>query len=129
MKARFLFFAAALFLSSVFSSCVHFHHHDDVAVSIQEDEEEYRLNARYNDDKTMAVDNYIKTCTESNGQYRYGGHGNFDATITLDDNSQVYIKSRRGRLKIKFDKETNSEEAYEKVRDMCEGIKDLLAEN
>ena len=132
MKTRFLFVAAALFLGTAFSSCWHdyYHYnHDNVSVSVQEDDEEYRLNAKYDEDKTMAVDNYIKSCTGSDGHYRYGGHGNFDATLTLDDNSRVYIKSREGRLKIKFNKEENSEEAYEKIKDMCEGIKEILAEN
>ena len=131
MKTRFLFFAAGLLLVTVLSSC-----HDDsyyrdgnVSISVQEDDEEYRMNAKYDEDKTMAVDNYIKSCTGSDGHYRYGGHGNFDATLTLDDNSRVYIKSREGRLKIKFNKEENSEEAYEKIRDMCDGIKEILAEN
>jgi hypothetical protein len=130
MKTRFLFFAAGLLLITVLSSC-----HDDsyyrdgnISISVQEDDEEYRMNAKYDEDKTMAVDDYIKTCTGSAGRYRYGGHGNFDATLTLDDNSRVYIKSREGRLKIKFNKEENSEEAYEKIRDMCDGIKEILAE-
>jgi len=132
MKTRFLFIAAALFLGTVFSSCRddnYYHNHDDVSISIHEDDDEYRLNARFDDNKTREIDNYIKTCIESNGHSRYDGHGDFNATLTLDDNSRVYIKSREGRLKIKFDKEANSEEAYEKIRDMCEGIKDLLAEN
>ncbi len=127
MKARFLFLAVALFLSSVLSSCLH--QHDDISISIQEDEEEYRLSARYDDSKTGAVENYIKTCTASNGRFNYSGHGDINATVTLDDKSRVYIRSREGRLKIKFNKEENTEEAYERIRDMCEGIKDLLAEN
>jgi len=132
MKTRFLFVAAALFLGTAFSSCWHDYYHydrDNISVTVQEDDEEYRMSARYDDNKTMAVDNYIKTCMESNGHSRYDGHGDFSATLTLDDNSQVYIRSRQGRLKIKFDKEENSEEAYEKIKNMCEGIKQILAEN
>jgi hypothetical protein len=129
MKTRLLFFAAGLLLVTVLSSC-----HDDsyyrdgnMSISVREDDEEYRMNASYDEDKTMAVDNYIKSCTGSG--YRYNGHGDFNATLVLDDNSRVYIKSKEGRLKIKFNKEENSEEAYEKIRHMCEGIKELLAEN
>ena len=130
MKTRFLFVAVALFLGTVLSSCWHDRYHydrDNISISVQEDEEEFRMNARYDEDKTMAVDNYIKSCMGSD--CRYNGHGNFDATLILDDNSRVYSRSREGRLKIKFNKEENSEEAYEKIRDMCEGIKELLAEN
>jgi hypothetical protein len=131
MKTRFLFVTVALFLGTTLSSCYHdYHHeHDNISISIQEDDDEYRLNARFDENKTTAIDDYIKSCTGSDGHYRYTGHGNINAMLTLDDNSQVYIKSRDGRLKIKFDKEGNSEASYERVRDMCEGIKEILSEN
>ena len=130
MKTRFLFVTVALFLGTVLSSCRHDYYHydrDNVSVTVQEDDEEYRMNAHYDEDKTMAVDNYINSCTGSD--CRYNGHGNFDATLVLDDNSRVYIRSREGRLKIKFNKEENSAETYEKIRNMCEGIKELIAQN
>ena len=128
MKIRFLLIAGSLFFVSIFSSC-YWHHHHDVSISINDDEDIYQLSARFDDDKTRAVDNYIKACTETYGRFSYGGQGDLEGTLILDDNTKVYVKSREGRLKIKFNKEENSEEAYEKVKDMCEGIKELLAKN
>jgi hypothetical protein len=127
MKVRFLLVAVVLFFAVVFSSC-HRHHHD-VSVSIQESEEEYRLSASFDESKTRQVQNYIDEYTGNNGIFRSGGNVEIDATTTLEDNIRVYIKSHPGRLKIKFDKADNDEAAYEKVKDMCEGIKALLAKN
>jgi len=129
MKIRFFLIAGGLFFLSVFSSCHWHHHYHDVSISINDDEDIYQLSARFDEGKTRAVDNYIKACTETNERFRYGGHGDLEGTLILDDNSKVYIKSREGRLKIKFNKEENSAESYERVKDMCEGIKELLAKN
>ena len=128
MKRFIILIAGCMVFVIIFSSCFNYHN-NGVSISIKEDEEEYQLSARFDERKTRMVQNYIKECTESKGLFRYGGHGNLDARLTLDDNTRVYIKSREGRLKIKLDKEENSEESYERIKQMCEGVKDLLAEN
>ena len=127
MKIRFLLVAGVLFFLSVFSSCYH-HHHHDVSISIRESEREYQLSASFDESRTRQVQNYIDEYTGSNGIFR-SGNVEIDATTTLEDNIRVYIKSHPGHLKIKFDKADNDEASYEKVKDMCEGIKELLAKN
>jgi hypothetical protein len=126
MKVRFLLVAGALFFMSVLSSC-HRHHYHDVAVSINDDDDIYQLSARFDDRKTRVIEDYIEECTEAGNIFKNGDEDNRDVTLTLDDNSKIYIKSREGRLKIKFNKEENSEESFDRVRDMCEGIKEILA--
>jgi len=128
MKIRFLLVAGVLFFGIVFSSCHNYHDHD-VSISINDDGDIYQMTARFHDSKTRAVENYIRECTEDGHIFKYGGHGKMDATLTLDDETKVYIKSREGMLKIRFNKEENSEESYERIKDMCEGIKNLLAKN
>ncbi|GAB2840278.1 hypothetical protein [Ferruginibacter profundus] len=129
MKVRFVLVAGVLFFLSVFSSCHRHRHYHDVSISINDDEDIYQLSARFDDRKTRAVENYIHEYTDAADIFKYGGHGNMDATLILDDESKVYVKSREGWLKIKFNKDENSEEAYERVKDMCEGIKEILAKN
>ena len=128
MKIFLILVAAGVFLANIFSSCFNYHD-NDVSVSIQEDEEEYKLSAHFEDRKTRAVQNFIKEYTASTVNFKSKGNNYVDATVTLDDNTKFYIKSKEGLLKIKFDKEQNSEESYEKVKEMCEGVKELLAEN
>ncbi|WP_462254911.1 hypothetical protein [Ferruginibacter sp.] len=128
MKKFLILVAAGVFLANIFSSCFNYHD-NDVSISIQEDEEEYKLSAHFEDRKTKAVQNFIKEYTASTVNFKSKGNNYVDATVTLDDNTKFYIKSYEGRLKIKFDKEQNSEESYEKIKEMCEGVKDLLAQN
>ena len=86
--------------------------------------------ARFDERKTHDIEMYLKECAKSiDGRYVSGGHDYIDANLILDDDTRVYVKSHDGRLKIKFNKEDNSVASYERVKDMCEGIKQLLAKN
>ena len=49
-----------------------------------------------------------------------------DGKLALDDRTTFYIKKYPGFLKIKLDKNENSEEAYRRMKAMCEGIKKIL---
>ncbi len=49
-----------------------------------------------------------------------------DGTLGLEDHTTFYIKKYPGHIKIKLDKDENSYESYETVREMCEGIKEVL---
>ncbi len=128
MKKAFVLVAACVFLANIFSSCFNYHD-NDLSISIQEDEEEYKLSAHFEERKTRAVQNFIKEYTASNINFKRRNNNYIDATVTLDDDTKFYIKSKQGILKIKFDKEQNSEASYEKIKEMCEGVKELLAEN
>lgn len=132
MKIRFFWVAGALFLLSVVSSCHWHRHYHDVSIYINDDEDVYQLSARFDESKTVAIEKYLRQCTKSiDGSFKYNGnnHDYINANLILDDDTRVFVKSHYGRLKIKFNKEENSEAAYERVKDMCEGIKELLAKN
>ena len=128
MKPRFLLnkywlIALIIFLGSL--SCT-FHRHD-VSVSIKESEDVYQMSARFNGRKTSAVERLINEYSATGNVFWPGGN-DIDATVSLGGHNQFYVKSSRGRVKIKFDKDENSDEAYYKVKEMCEGIKEMLAE-
>jgi hypothetical protein len=121
MKIRFFLIAGCIFFLCVFSSCFNYNS-NDLSISVNDNDEEYQLTARFDERKTRAVENYIKECTATSSIFKRTG-------VTLDDNTKIYIKSQEGRLKIELNKNENSEESYERIKDMCEGIKELLTEN
>ena len=125
MKKSILFIATCISLTALFSSCFSYQG-NNVSVTINDDEDQYTLSATFQERKTRAVQNYIN---EYAGGATIIKSGRADATVTLDDETAFYIRSKRGKLKIKFDKEENSAAAYEKVKAMCEGIKEIVAEN
>ena len=84
------------------------------------------MKANFSRSKTRAVEMYMDDMFASgNMSFR---HSRIDGDIALDDHSTFYIKKRAGYLYIKFDKDQNSDEAYYKIRSMCEGIKRVLVQ-
>lgn len=129
MKARYFAIAICIFFLCGLScyNDSYFSNSDDVSISIQESDDVYKMSASFDERKTRKVKNYISDYTGESGPFKSGGNIVMDATTTFGNNITVYIKFRPGRLKIKLDKDENSEEAYNEVKDMCEGIKELLA--
>jgi hypothetical protein len=84
----------------------------------------YEMTAKFNPKKTTEVDRYLdKKIPSGNMSFV---NLEMDGEITLDDKTTFYIKKSSGYLNIKFDKEKNSFEAYNKVKSACEGINDVV---
>jgi len=128
MKIRYRLYAVCMFLLCGFSSCYNSYHfrNDDVSVTIKESEDEYNMSASFDRGKTKMVENYISDHTGENGLFKSRGNIDIDANTTYDDDIKIYIKFHPGKLNIQFDKDDNSKEAYHEVKDMCEGIKEIL---
>jgi hypothetical protein len=121
------FIIAVLLIMIVLFSCNH-HGDHDVSISVSEDEDEYRFSARFDESKTQMIQNFMSRHFDGSDIFK-GGNIKIDATTNFEENVPVYIKFNPGRLKIKFNKEENEEASCEHVKDMCEGIKELLAQN
>jgi hypothetical protein len=124
MKKRKLLYAA-LILSVVIalSSCFFDH---DISISVNDDEDVYRMKASFDEDLTNEVQKVINAHLRKH----HSGHLVYpftDREITLDDGTSFYIKTGPGRVKIKIDKTENPEEGFESVREMCDEIKEVLA--
>jgi hypothetical protein len=124
MKKRNLLYAA-LILSVVIALNSCFHQHD-ISISVNDDEDVYRMRARYDEDRTRTVQRIINAHLHEHHSLSVV-HGYVDTDITLDDGTSFHLKSKPGSLKINFDKNGNSEESCERVREMCEEIKNALA--
>ena len=123
MKKYFSVVLLGLIILSSLSSCFHRH---DISISVSDDEDEYEMDASYNRSQEHEVQVYLNEHLLSNSIVSFKHD---DDRITLDDNTTVYINSYPGELSIKIDKHKNSEEACEKIRQICEELKDILADN
>lgn len=85
------------------------------------------MKASYERKKTFKIQEFLDSRLEHNGTSFRNTKTN--TRITLDDGTTFYMKSYPGKLKIEFNKTENSEEAYYKIKGICEDIKSLLAEN
>ena len=82
------------------------------------------MTAEFNPDRTTAVGKYLDKELPSHDLSFANSEVNAD--IILDDKTTFYMKKSPGYLKIKLDKEKNSEEAYRKVRSVLEGINEVV---
>jgi hypothetical protein len=120
--AAFSIIALSLFL--VFARFGVFDH--NISISVSEDDEAYTFSANYNKANTARVESYINKCIRPD---RLGNSADdyVDVTTSLPDKTQFYIKESPGRLKIKLDKRKNTTASYNRIKKMCEDIKQLLA--
>ena len=84
----------------------------------------YEMTAKFNPEKTTEVDRYLDK--ELSAGTMAFVNTRMDGEITLDDKTTFYVKKSPGYINIKFDKEKNSDEAFSKVKSVCEGINEVV---
>lgn len=125
MKKHFISTVPGIIFLIFLSSCFHNH---NISISISDDEKEYEMDASYRKNQTHKVRAYLNEHLLSNSVVLVK-NTSMDEEIILDDNSTFYINSYPGELRIKMDKTENSEASCEKVKQVCEDLKDILADN
>lgn len=127
MKASVLFATFSIICLSVFLFWARFNlYFQGVDISINDTNDSYTLTARYDRNETARVERYINQCI-SPDQMGTSENDYIDANTRLNDNTRFYIKESPGRLKIELDKQANSGASYRRIKQMCEGVKTLLA--
>ena len=126
MRKQFLIVAASLLMVGSFSSCFHRHHSNSVMISDYGDE--YELEASYDRYKTRKIERLLdrELGDECNTSLR---HKHIDGRITLYDNTTFYLRSHPGKLNIRFDRSENPEGSCNRIKALCEDIKDAIAGN
>ena len=98
---------------------------DDISLSYKSSDRYYSMDAYYNKSSTKDVDEYLDNRLGKSSNMSFA-NTKLDGTVTLDDHTTFYIKKTPGVLTIKLDKQENSEEAYQHVKSVCEGIKEVV---
>ena len=126
MKKYIVSLALGFMMIAGTSSC--FHHRHDMSISISDDEDLYEMEADYRRNKSHAVQVYLNNhlLTTSNISIK---NGYVDDEVTLDDKTTFYINTNPGELNIRINKNENSEESCERVRQICEELKEILDNN
>jgi len=106
------------------TSCMHNDH--DINITLSESGHYYSMKAYFSRNQTRDVERYMDSRIGRRSNMSFV-NSQMDGMIALDDHTTFYIKKSPGLLKIKLDKNENSDEAYKRIRSMCEGIKTVLA--
>ena len=126
MKNSAVSLALGLMMIAGMSSC--FHHRHDISISVSDDEDEYEMEADYRRNQSHAVQVYLNDHLLSNSNVSIR-NGFVDDEVTLDDKTTFYINTHPGELNIRINKNENSEESCARVRQVCEELKQILADN
>ena len=106
---------------------------DNTSIAISENDDSYQFKASYRSNDSRRVLEYINKSMEASDQrtpvdnYFDLNTSRIDISTTLADKTEFYIKESQGRLKIVLDKHKNSYSSYVRIKNMCEGIKNVLA--
>ncbi|MBK7307140.1 MAG: hypothetical protein IPO01_05050 [Chitinophagaceae bacterium] len=126
MKNYIVSLALGLMMIAGLSSC--FHHRHDISISVSDDEDEYEMEADYRRNQSHAVQVYLNNNLLNNSNVSIQ-NGFVDDEVTLDDKTTFYINTNPGELSIRINKNENTEESCERVRQACEELKQILADN
>gem|GEM_PF-840196 len=106
------------------TGCVRYHseriREGNISITVRESDDLYKVDAKFSRSKTAQVARVIDQMLDGNNSLE---SRDLNGTISLEDDSRIYVRLRSGRLRIRFDKEENSETAYERVRDLTDKIK------
>ena len=126
MKNYIVSLALGLMMIAGLSSC--FHHRHNISISVSDDDDEYEMDADYGRNKSHKVQVYLNNHLLNNSNVSIQ-NGFVDDEVTLDDKTTFYINTNPGELSIRINKNENSEESCERVRQACEELKQILADN
>ncbi len=97
---------------------------DSQSISIRNTAEGYNFQASYPERKSKSVVDYVEGTLKDNRIFDAAEKK--DAEIVLGDGSRFYLKAYPGYIEIDFKKNKNSFTAYQKLKELCAGIKDTL---
>ena len=125
MKKLFLIAFSGLLICAC-CSCHRFHH-PDLSITVTEDEDVYKMCSYFDKSKTSKVQHFMDRQLGSRNNISFVG-ARMDDILTMKDQTTFYIKSSPANVEIKLDKDKNLDAGYAVVKQMCEGIKQVIEE-
>jgi hypothetical protein len=111
--------------AAVLFSCKDVFRNDkDITIHIHDNPGSYEFNALYPVSRTGDVQDFINESMEPNGLFT-SSHDYFNVDTKLEDGTTFHVKSSPGKMNIMMDREKNSIASYNRIKKMCEGIKNL----
>ncbi|MGV3594891.1 MAG: hypothetical protein ACO1NK_06565 [Sediminibacterium sp.] len=125
MKMKYVV-AICLFIM-LLSGCIRYEtdrvRHGRVSITVKESDHQLRVDAKFKRSQTDQVARIIKEELDRNASDE-----NIHATtFTIRDDDKLFVRLRKGRLKIRLDKDENDEVTYNRVKRLADQIKIVMA--
>lgn len=118
MKIRsFLISQIAVF--AMLMSC----NNGDVNIAVKDEDDSYRFRAHFNDNLSPQVSEFLN---DHISPIRIDPEQESKVITVLPDHTKLTVESSPGELMIYLDKDENSRASYHRVKNLCEGVKDVI---
>ena len=127
MKKIFLFVILCLLVFTGFITYILYkiEYSNNISINVSDSDDTYRISAKYSPRQSARIQRFL--CDELHSEvFKERRAINY---LVLGERNRVYIKTSPGRIYLKIDKNENDEEAYNKMKEISEGIKHRLTEN
>ena len=109
------------FFCCMITSCKH----HGISLKYTESRSYYSMDAWFNENRTRALEEYMDDQIGKRNHISFVNSG-IDGKIGLDDHTTFFIKKVPGHLKIELNKRENSVDGYMEIKNLCEGIKEVV---
>ena len=124
MKMKYVV-AICLFIM-LLSGCIRYEtdrvRHGRVSITVKESDHQLRVDARFKRSQTDDIARIIKDELEG-ASYN---EDNRSTTFTIRNDDKLLVRLKKGRLKIRLDKDENDEVTYNRVRRLADHIKIIV---
>ncbi|MGG7663889.1 hypothetical protein [Dyadobacter sp. BHUBP1] len=95
----------------------------DVSIAVKDEDDYYRFKAQFDDNLSPDVSEFLN---EHLSTVRIDPEKDSKVVTVLPDQTRLTIESSPGELMVYLDKEENSRDSYHRVKNLCEGVKDVI---
>lgn len=104
---------------AMFVSC----NNGDVSIAVKDEDDYYRFKARFDDNLSPYVSEFLNDHLST---VRIDPEKDSKVITVLPDQTRLTVESSPGEVMIYLDKEENSRDSYHRIKNLCEGVKDVI---
>ena len=101
------------------------YHQGTTSLKLSETDHYYNMEAWFYENRTDDVEAYMDEKIGRANNVSFSA-SRIDGRLTLGDRTTFFIKKFPGHIEIKLDKGENSPGSYQKIKSLCEGIREVL---
>lgn len=95
----------------------------DVRIAVKDEDDYYRFKARFDDNLSRDVSEFLN---DHISPVRIDPERDSKIVTVLPDQTRVTLESSPGEVMIYLDKDENSRDSYHRIKNLCEGVKDVI---
>lgn len=95
----------------------------DVNIAVKDDDDYYRFKAHFDENLSPQVSEFLN---DHISPIRIDPERDSKIITVLPDQTRLTVESSPGELMIYLDKEENSRDSYHRIKNLCDGVKEVI---